>query len=138
LFLGRAHTGGDLFVWLPDEKILFTTEVFLNHMFSGYRSAYPAEWLVTMQEAEKLGARLYIPGHGFIDSPPVLQEEWFAYKEHMQVVLDEVTRLHIAGLTVDEAVESADFGRYNQWSGADSQGPVGIRRIYADLNGELP
>ena len=30
LFLGRAHTGGDLFIWLPDEKILFTTEVFLN------------------------------------------------------------------------------------------------------------
>lgn len=137
LFLGRAHTGGDLFVWLPDERILFTTEVFLNHMFSGYRSAYPAEWLTVMDEAEKLGAELYVPGHGFVDDPAVLEEEWFEYKRHMRVVLDEVRRLHAAGLGVNDAIEQADFGEFNDWSGAASQGPIGVRRIYAELNGEL-
>ena len=138
LFLGRAHTGGDLFVWLPQEKILFTTEVFLNHMFSGYRSAYPTEWLAAMDKAESLNADILIPGHGFVDDASILEEEWFAYKDHLQVVLDEVKRLHAAGLTVDEAIEQADFGKYGDWSGADSQGPIGIRRIYAELNGELP
>ena len=137
LFLGRAHTGGDLFIWLPDEKILFTTEVFLNHLFSGYRTAYAREWLTAMDAAEELGADMYVPGHGFVDSPAILEEEWFAYKDHLRVVLDEVTRLHGNGLTVEEAVDQADFGPYNEWSGADSQGPIGIRRIYAELNGEL-
>ena len=137
LFLGRAHTGGDLFVWLPDEKILFTTEVFLNHMFAGYRSAYPTEWLAAMDKAESLNADILVPGHGFIDDASILKEEWIAYKDHLQVVLDEVTRLHAVGLTVEEAIEQADFGKYNDWSGADSQGPIGIRRIYAELNGEL-
>lgn len=138
LFLGRAHTGGDLFVWLPEEKILFTTEVFLNHMFSGYRSAYATEWLAAMDRAESLNAKVLIPGHGFVDDAAVLEEEWFAYKDHLQVVLDEVKRLHEAGLTVEEAIEQADFGKYNDWSGAASQGPIGILRIYAELNGELP
>ncbi len=138
LFLGRAHTGGDLFVWLPEEKILFTTEVFLNHMFSGYRSAYPSEWLATMDRAELLDAEILIPGHGFIDDARILEGEWVAYKDHLLVVLDEVKRLHAAGLTVDEAIEKADFGKYAAWSGATSQGPVGVRRIYAELNGELP
>lgn len=137
LFLGRAHTGGDLFVWLPDEKILFTTEVFLNHMFSGYRSAYAREWLTVMDAAAKLEPEMYIPGHGFVDSPEILEEEWFEYKNHLQVVLDEVTRLHKSGLSVDEAIDQADFGKYNDWSGADSQGPIGVRRIYAELNGEI-
>lgn len=137
LFLGRAHTGGDLFVWLPDEKILFTTEVFLNHMFSGFRTAYTREWIVAMNEAEKLGADLYIPGHGFIDDRQVLNEEWYRYKDHLQVVLEETERLHRAGLTVEEAIEQANFGEYANWSGAESQGPIGIRRIYAELNGEL-
>jgi len=137
LFLGRAHTGGDLFVWLPDEKVLFTTEVFLNHMFSGYRSAFAREWLVAMDAAEELKPDIYIPGHGFVDSPEILEEEWFEYKNHLQVVLDEVTRLHNSGLSVDEAIDQADFGPYNDWSGADSQGPIGIRRIYAELNGEI-
>jgi glyoxylase-like metal-dependent hydrolase (beta-lactamase superfamily II) len=137
LFLGRAHTGGDLFVWLPNEAILFTSEVFLNHMFSGYRSAYPSEWLDAMERAEKIGATTLLPGHGFIDDPEVLAEEWLAYKDHLRVVLDEVTRLHAAGRTVDEAIAEADFGIYAEWSGADFQGPIGVRRIYAELNGEL-
>ncbi len=137
LHLGRAHTGGDLFVWLPDAKILFATEVFLNHMFSGYRTAFAREWLVAMDEAEKLGAEMYIPGHGFVDSPNVLEEEWYEYKRHLQVVLDEVTQLHRRGLSVEEAIEQADFGPYNDWSGAGSQGPIGVRRIYAELNGEI-
>ena len=138
LFLGRAHTGGDLFVWLPGEKILFTSEVFLNHMFSGYRSAFPTEWLKAMDSAETLGAEILIPGHGFIDEPDILEEEWHAYKDHLKVVLEEVKRLHAAGLSVEEAIEKADFGQYANWSGAASQGPIGVRRIYAELNGELP
>jgi glyoxylase-like metal-dependent hydrolase (beta-lactamase superfamily II) len=138
LFLGRAHTGGDLLVFLPDEKILFTTEIFLNHMFSGYRSAYPGEWLLTMDKAEDLDPDMFIPGHGFVDDRNILREEWFAYKDHLQVVYDEVSRLHREGHSVKDAIEQANFGKYGDWSGADSQGPVGIRRIYAELNGELP
>ena len=137
LFLGRAHTGGDLFVYLPGEKILFTTEVFLNHMFSGYRSAYPTEWLMAIDKAEVLDVDWYLPGHGFIDSATVLEEEWYAHKEHLRVVLAEVTRLHAAGRSVDEAIAEADFGIYANWSGAAFQGPIGIRRIYSELNGEL-
>ena len=33
LFLGRAHTGGDLEVYLPREKILFMSEVFSTASF---------------------------------------------------------------------------------------------------------
>ena len=106
-------------------------------MFSGYRSAYPTEWLQAIERAEDLNAGMLLPGHGFIDDPAVLAEEWLAYKDHLQVVLDEVTRLHSAGRTVDQAIAEADFGIYAEWSGANEQGPIGIRRIYAELNGEL-
>ncbi|SVB37155.1 uncharacterized protein METZ01_LOCUS190009, partial [marine metagenome] len=38
LHLGRAHTGGDLLVHLPQEGILFMSEVFLNRVFPLMRS----------------------------------------------------------------------------------------------------
>jgi len=137
LFLGRAHTGGDLFVHLPDERILFTSEVFLNHMFSGYRSAFTLEWIDTIERAEMLQPELYIPGHGFVDDRQLLDEEWIAHREHVKYVFETVSAMHNAGLTVDEAIEQADWGRYSDWSGAEFQGRIAIRRIFAELNGEL-
>lgn len=87
----EALTGSDLFVRLPDERILFATEVFLNHMFSGFRSAYPRDWIDTIDAAEKLNPDLYVPGHGFVDDAAVLQEEWDAHKAHVRYVYDEVS-----------------------------------------------
>jgi glyoxylase-like metal-dependent hydrolase (beta-lactamase superfamily II) len=45
MFLGRAHTGGDLMVYLPAQKILFMSEAYLNRVFPAMRSAYPTEWV---------------------------------------------------------------------------------------------
>jgi glyoxylase-like metal-dependent hydrolase (beta-lactamase superfamily II) len=44
LNLGRAHTGGDLVVYLPQTKVLFMSEVYLHDVFPAMRSAYPSEW----------------------------------------------------------------------------------------------
>src|SRR5262245_12743643 len=41
VFLGRAHTGGDPGVYLPRQKILFLSEIFLNRVFPAMRSAVP-------------------------------------------------------------------------------------------------
>lgn len=137
LFLGRAHTGGDLLVFLPDEKLLFASEIFLHHMFSGYRTAFPGEWLLTMDRAEALYPAMFIPGHGFVDEKKILREEWFVYKNHLQVVYSQVRRLQSEGYSVDEAIEQASFGEYGDWSGADFQSPMEIRRIDAEINDEL-
>jgi glyoxylase-like metal-dependent hydrolase (beta-lactamase superfamily II) len=49
LFLGRAHTGGDLDVYLPREKILFMSEVFSNQIFPSMANGYPTEWLEALR-----------------------------------------------------------------------------------------
>src|SRR6187455_2615720 len=71
LFLGRAHTGGDLSVYLPRQKILFLSETFLNRVFPAMRSAYPSEWLGALTKAEGMDATIYIAGHGFTEQGPV-------------------------------------------------------------------
>src|SRR5262245_34798357 len=69
LNLGRAHTGVDLSVYLPKEGILFMSEAYLNRVFPAMRSAYPSEWLKTLDRAIAMNARYYIPGHGFVEEP---------------------------------------------------------------------
>lgn len=138
LFLGRAHTGGDLAVWLPRPKILFLSEIFLNRVFPAMRSAYPSEWLKALDRAEAMKADIYIAGHGFTETGPVSREEIVAYHKAMEAVIKEATRLHKAGVPVDQAVAQANWGEYAQWTLAKSQGPIAIRKVYDELDGKLP
>jgi len=137
LFLGRSHTGGDLAVWLPRQKILFLSEIYLNRVFPAMRSAYPTEWLKALDRAEAMHANIYIAGHGFTETGPVSQEELRAYHKAMTAVIAEATRLYKAGVPVDEAIKQANWGEYASWTLASSQGPIAIRKVYEELSGKL-
>jgi len=137
LFLGRAHTGGDLSVYLPRRKILFLSETFLNRVFPAMRSAYPGEWLRALDRAEKMNVDLYIPGHGFTEDAAVSKDELHAYHRALQSVIGEATRLYQAGVPVEEAVKQANWGEYASWTLASSQGPIAIRKVYQELSGQL-
>lgn len=138
VFMGRAHTGGDLMVHLPEEKILFMSEAYLNRIFPAMRSAYPSEWAAMLREAEAMDVDTYVPGHGFVDASPVLEAELEVYREAVEQVIAEATRLHGMGLPLEEAAEQADFGVLETWSLRDSQGARAIEQVYRELNGELP
>ena len=137
MFLGRSHTGGDLAIGLPRQNILFLSEIFLNRVFPAMRSAYPTEWLKALDRAEAMKADIYIPGHGFTESGPVSREELREYHTALKTVIDEATRLHNAGVPVDEAVKLAKWGPYAEWTLAKSQAPIAIRKVYDELDGKL-
>jgi glyoxylase-like metal-dependent hydrolase (beta-lactamase superfamily II) len=137
IFFGRAHTGGDLGVWLPQQKILFLSEIFLNRVFPAMRSAYPSEWLKALDRVEAMKADIYIAGHGFTETGPVSREEIVAYHRALQAVINEARRLHDAGVPVDQAIQQASFGEYATWTLSSSQGPIAIRKVYDELDGKL-
>jgi glyoxylase-like metal-dependent hydrolase (beta-lactamase superfamily II) len=137
-FLGRAHTGGDLSVYLPRQKILFLSEIFLNRVFPAMRSAYPTEWLGALMRAERMDVNIYIAGHGFTETGDVSKDELRAYHKALEAVIAEATRLHHAGVPVDDAIKQANWGEYSSWTLAKSQGPIAIRKVYEQLEGKLP
>jgi len=138
LFLGRAHTGGDLAVHLPEESVLFLSEAYLNRVFPAMRSAYPSEWVEMLDAALAMDVETYVPGHGFVESPEILEEELRTYRDAVATVVQEATRLHEMGLSLEEAQAQADMGELEDWSLVSSQKPRAIQQVYAELNGELP
>jgi glyoxylase-like metal-dependent hydrolase (beta-lactamase superfamily II) len=138
LFLGRAHTGGDLHVYLPKQKILFMSEAYLNRVFPAMRSAYPSEWIGVVEKALKMDVTTYVPGHGFVEQPAASREELEKYRDALVAVIAEVKRLHAAGVPVDDAIRRANFGEYEQWKLHESQRAIAVRKIYEELDGKLP
>jgi cyclase len=137
LFLGRAHTGGDLHVLLPKQRILFMSEAYLNRVFPAMRSAYPAEWIATIDKALALPVDRFVPGHGFIEAPAASREELIAFQAAIRAVIAETRRLHEAGLRADAAVKQAKWGDYGAWFLADQQAPIAVARVYQEIEGTL-
>jgi len=136
-FLGRAHTGGDLMVHLPRERLLFMSEAYLNRVFPAMRSAYPSEWVRVLDAALALPVDRFVPGHGFVEEPAASREELVAFRDAVVAVIGEVRRLHAHGLTREQAIAQAGWGAYAGWFLAEQQAPIAVRRIYDELEGRL-
>lgn len=135
-YLGRAYTDGDLMVYVPQEKVLFMGEVFMNHVFPDMATGYPRDWATTIQSAQAMDVDAYLPGYGFVDPPPVLAEELDAFRGAIQVTIDETSHPHSEGAGVEDALARVELG-LDDWSRAASLRESAIRRVYEDLSGSL-
>lgn len=142
LDLGRAHTGGDLSVHLPRERVLFMSEAYLHWIFPAMRSAHPREWVETLRKAEAMDAVWYVPGHGFVDDAATLQRDLTAFRRAVEQVVAEATRLHEARVPCAtrescEAVARGRWGDLARWTLFGSQAAIAVRRVYDEREGKL-
>lgn len=134
---GRAHTGTDLEVYLPEEKILFASEAYSNHIFPNMRAAVPAEWIETLRNIRKIDADIIIPGHGVIGDGPAMKTSLEEFEKAVQYVITEATRLHTTGAAIDVANRQANWGPYAAWTASDRNGPIALQRVYDAIDGKL-
>ncbi len=123
---GRSHTGGDLQVYLPQEKVLFTSETFSNRIFPSMANAYPAEWIQTLKKLRQVDATFVVPGHGFLDPAPTMKAEIAEFEKALEYVVAEGRRAHDAGLNVEEGLKRVDWGPYRYVVGRGTQRPAGV------------
>jgi len=155
LNLGRAHTGGDLSVYVPNGRVLFLSEAYLHWLFPAMRSAHPSEWVQTLRKAEAMDAAWYVPGHGFVDDASVLKADLPQYRRALEQVIAEATRLHDAKVPCAapqpggtgaaaaprepcEAATKGNWGDLRNWTLFGGQLETAIRRVYDELDGKLP
>jgi cyclase len=63
LFFGRGHTGGDVVVYLPAERILLSGDLLLESIpFMG--DGFPTDWIETLEKLKALEFDTVVPGHG--------------------------------------------------------------------------
>ena len=134
---GRAHTGTDLEVYLPKEKILFASEAYSHHIFPNMRAAVPAEWIQTIKNIRAIDASTIIPGHGYVEDGPAMRASLAEFDKALQHIVAEATRLHTAGASIEAATKQANWGPYAAWTASDRNAPVAIQRVYDALDGKL-
>ena len=137
LFLGRAHTGGDLEVYLPREKILFMSEVFSNRIFPSMANGFPSEWVGALKKAEAMDVNQFVPAHTAMNAPPLTNQTEREWRGSLEKVISEGNRLHDAKVPVEAAPSRADFGEYAGWWRRSENAAGALKRVYMELDGEL-
>jgi len=133
-FLGRAHTAGDVVVYLPKEKVVITGDM-LTTGLSNMSDAFVNEWSTTLDELKKLDFDTVLPGHGdaFTDKAKI---DYF--QAYLRDVWSQVSRLKQQGVPAEEAAKRADLTKHNEHF-PTIQGPgvplIAVTRIYEVIDG---
>jgi cyclase len=98
-WLGNAHTNGDIFVYLPREKVIVTGDAL--HGWTPYMGdSYPFDWITTLDNAEKLDFDQVIGGHGEVMHG---KEKFELWKQYFRDLLDETGQAYARGANLDDA-----------------------------------
>src|SRR6266704_2255412 len=123
LYLGRAHTEGDVFVYLPTEKVVITGDAVIGWTpFMG--DGYPEDWVTTLDRLAQLDFTHIIMGHGDVAGRDWLQ----TFRGYVHDMVDAVRAEVAAGATLEEAQQRVPerlalvyekpfslYGHYRPW-----------------------
>lgn len=109
---GRAHTPGDLFVSLPDQRVIFAGDIAVAKRMLAILPvplSTSADWLKSFDEMSALEPSVIVAGHGGPVTPQQAKRETRDYLEHLRVAVKAV--IEKKGTMNDAArVDQSAFG----------------------------
>lgn len=131
IFVGPAHTRGDVVAWIPERKLLFTGDIVFNDCTPFVAEGCVAHFFDALNVLRGLGAETVVPGHGPIGGPDMF-DKVEGYLRFLQAAARDMYR---RGLPPLEAARQLDLGEYRTWP--DAERIVGnLARAYSELRGE--
>ena len=128
IFPGRGHTGGDVVVYLPGDRLIFTGDFLLGR--TAYMGdAYVDDWPYALEALKTLDFSLILPGHG---EPIRSRENIDRFQAYLRDLWAACVKLQAEGVPYEEAAKRIDMRAYREHYGIQQIGvdPRYVRRIY--------
>lgn len=139
LWLGRAHTAGDLVVYVPSERAAASGDIVFKGMVGWQGDSFPNDQLTTIEALKKLDLDLLMPAHGeYVQGKAAIEQVITTMQAYLRDEWNQVAELKKQGLSSEAAVPRIDLSAFK---GAYGQGtapnPVIVRRIYDIIDGKI-
>lgn len=131
---GGAHTPGDMLVWLPKQRVVFSGDVvYIDRMLGVLPFSKTKPWLETFAEIERLAPLRIVPGHGRVTDLTQARAETrdylLALRAHMRKAVEE-------GSDISTAIQSFDAKPFMHLLNAAELMPGNGSRTYLELERE--
>jgi cyclase len=100
LFKVPGHSTGGIAVYLPEESVVFTTDIVFHKKKSWLQESDPEAWLKALKYMNDLNPEVVVPGHGPVCKKEVFQEE----AGIIQKWIDAIKKAIQQGWSVEEAI----------------------------------
>jgi glyoxylase-like metal-dependent hydrolase (beta-lactamase superfamily II) len=132
--LGRAHTAGDVVVFLPRERVVCTGDMLVAGI-SNLSDGYVNEWPNTVEKLRALDFTDVVPGHGDPWKGKEKIDHWQAY---LRDIWQQANRLHNRKVPAADAAKLIDMTSHqNHYPTITGPGvaPIGVVRMYEVMEG---
>ena len=139
LYLGNAHTHGDVFVWLPKQRILFSGDACVNGPYNYMGDGNSIDWLKTLDAAKALKPKTICPGHGARAEGSLVDDQ----KAYFTALHNAVTPLVKKKQTLEQVREQVPAIQKRIEKNARIQRYIGKRfgeqivKVYGDHTGKI-
>jgi len=129
-----GHTPYQVAVYIPEEKVVFTSDNIFYETHPFLHQAVPYDWLDSLDQLQELGAEFMVPGHGDVCKPGYIPTMKAAIQDWIDAVSDAIGK----GLSLEEAQDTISFlDRYPVDERMAAMGPMlqkmNVARLYEVL-----
>jgi cyclase len=132
LLLGPGHTDGDVYVYLPKEKVVVTGDAVIDWM-PFLNDGYPEEWVQTLEALDKVDFTHMILGHGDVATKAHLA----FFRGYLTDLIAAVKKAAVDGASLEEMQKGVADQLAPQYERGMSKYPLGQYRDRVGLNIEM-
>ena len=139
LHVGEGHTRGDIVVWVPDSKTLYSGDLVENEATPYCGDAQLSQWPKTLDKLAKMKPKALVPGRGdAITDKKTIQKTISMTKEFVSLLFLEaqksVKKKHSLKQSYDRIVKIMK-PKYGHWVIFDHCMCFNVKRAYDEANG---
>ncbi len=125
----QGHSEGDLFVYLPEEGVLFTSDLFFNEVAGYMGDGHFRHWITTLELLAAIDAKTVVPGLGPVTTSDGIRQFQVFFREFTT----EVLRLAGKGLSLEAARRQFSLPAYEALPGYRAFFDVNFNRAFQEL-----
>lgn len=131
---GGAHTPGDLMVWLPQQRVVFSGDiVYVDRMLGVIPVSHTGRWLQSVAALEALQPARIVPGHGDVCELPKAQAQT---RDYLQALRAHMKQAVERGDDIGAAIKGFDARPWLGLLNAADLHPGNASRTYLELERE--
>ena len=104
----KAHTGDDVFIYMPERKVLFAGDLVMNGRITSGRHGSVMGQLKALAMMQKLDWKVMVPGHGIITDATAMDEASLYFKLTKERVLKAIDE-DVDATEINEVVKLIEF-----------------------------